>query len=105
MKTLLTSLSLVLLAMISTANAANAPVNIAHPVNGSSVANYFHASFDTTCPGGSYKVEWYLDNTLLGNSAFYDSEAVDFDFKAPTGWHTLTVVSSCGKDVVRFYVQ
>jgi|CXWL01.1.fsa_nt_gi membrane carboxypeptidase/penicillin-binding protein PbpC len=105
MKTLASGLALALLLLTNTVSAANAPVNIAHPVSGSVVTNYFHSSFTTTCPGGSYKVEWYLDNNLLGNSAFYDSEAVDFDFKAPTGWHVLTVVSSCGKDSVRFYVQ
>ncbi len=105
MKTLTSSLALALLLLTNTVNAANVPVNIAHPINGSVVNNYFHSSFTTTCAGGNYNVDWYLDNTILGSAAFYDSESVDFDFKAPSGWHVLTVVSTCGKDSVKFYVQ
>lgn len=105
MKKTALSAAFLLLVMASAVNAANAPVNIAHPINGSSITNYFHSSFTTTCSGGGYTVRWLIDNILVGNSAFYDSASIDFDFKAPTGWHTLQVISSCGQDIVKFYVQ
>lgn len=94
-----------LLSVTSAANAANAPVNIAYPINGASVTNYFYASFTTTCQGGSYSVAWYLDGMPTGSGTFYDTAGVHFAQKLPTGWHSLQVVSSCGQDAVRFYVQ
>ena len=92
-------------AVNTVASAANAPVNIAYPINGSNVSNYFHSSFTTTCGGGSYTVKWYLDGTLIGSGSFYDTAGVHFQHKLPTGWHSLQVVSSCGQDAVKFYVQ
>ena len=94
-----------LLSLSSAANAANAPVNIAYPVNGASVTNYFYSSFTTTCAGGAYSVTWYLDGVQAGNGTFYDTAGVHFAQKLPTGWHSLQVISSCGQDAVRFYVQ
>ncbi|MBI3230547.1 MAG: hypothetical protein HYZ45_10320 [Burkholderiales bacterium] len=94
-----------LFAVGNIASAANAPVNIAYPINGASVTNYFHSSFTTTCGGGSYTVKWYLDGTLIGSGSLYDTMGVHFQHKLPTGWHSLQVVSSCGQDAVKFYVQ
>jgi hypothetical protein len=94
-----------LFSLTSVANATNAPVNIAYPVNGSSVSNYFYSSFTTTCGGGSYSVTWYLDGILTGNATFYDTAGIHFAQKLGTGWHSLQVVSSCGQDAVKFYVQ
>lgn len=95
-----------LFAIAGTASAVvNAPVSIAYPISGSSVANYFKSSFTTTCPGGSNVVNWYLDSTLVGSGSYYDTASVEFLHKLPTGWHTLTVKASCGGDAVKFYVQ
>ncbi|WP_426110571.1 hypothetical protein [Massilia sp. PWRC2] len=102
--------SLLLLTMASlfslgtAANASNAAVNIAYPINGGTFTNYFSSSFTTTCPGGSYSVAWYLDGVLTGNASFYDTASVNFAQKLPTGWHSLQVISSCGQDTVKFYV-
>ncbi len=85
--------------------AANAPVNIAYPINNSTVKNYFHSYFTTTCAGGQYSVKWILDSTLIGTSTFYDVASVQFAHKLPTGWHSLQVISSCGQDAVKFYVS
>ena len=94
-----------LFSLTGAANAANAPVNIAYPVNGASVTNYFYSSFTTTCQGGAYSVAWYLDSTLVGSGSFYDTAGVHFAQKLQTGWHSLQVISSCGQDAVKFYVQ
>lgn len=94
-----------LLSSTVAANAANAPVNIAYPINGASVTNYFYSSFTTTCQGGLYTVAWYLDGNLVGNGTFYDTAGIHFAQKLPTGWHSLEVVSNCGQDAVKFYVQ
>jgi hypothetical protein len=101
---LLASLS-VLFVVTGTANAFNAPVNIASPVNGSTVSNYFYSSFTTTCPGGQYSVKWLLDSVPTGSATFYNTAGVHFAHKLPTGWHSLLVSSSCGQDQVKFYVQ
>ena len=71
----------------------------------SPVTNYFYSSFTTTCQGGAYSVAWYLDGTLVGKGSFYDTAGVHFAQKLPTGWHSLEVISSCGQDAVKFYVQ
>ena len=106
MKKLLVLIAAVgLFSATSAASAANAPVNIAYPINGATVTNYFYSSFTTTCQGGSYSVEWYLDGNLIGKGTFYDTAGVHFAQKLPTGWHTLKVVSNCGQDGVQFYVQ
>ena len=96
--------AIALFAMAGVAHSAGAPVNIASPINGSSVSNYFYSSFTTTCPGGQWNVAWYLDSTLVGSGTFYNTAGVHFAHKLPTGWHSLTVKSSCGYDVVKFYV-
>lgn len=91
--------------LAGSAQAANAPVNIAYPINGGSVNNYFHSYFTTTCSGGSYTVKWLVDGVLVGSSTFYDTASVQFANKLPTGWHVLQVFSSCGQDTVKFYVN
>jgi len=82
----------------------NAPVNIALPVNNTTINNYFTSSFTATCPGGMHTVSWYLDSTLVGSATFYNSTNMNFLHKLASGWHTLTVKSSCGSDKVTFYV-
>jgi hypothetical protein len=104
-KTLLLIAMAGLFSMTTAANATNAPVNIAYPINGASVTNYFYSSFTTTCPGGSYSVAWYLDGVLTGSGSFYDTAGIHFAQKLPTGWHSLQVISNCGQDAVKFYVQ
>lgn len=104
-KTLLLISMLASLSVGGIASAANAPVNIAYPIHNSTVKNYFHSNFTTTCGGGMYTVKWYLDGTLVGNSTFYDVASVQFAHKLPAGWHSLLVVSSCGQDTVKFLVQ
>lgn len=93
-----------LFAMAGVAHSAGVSVNIASPISGSSVSNYFYSSFTTTCPGGQYSVTWYLDSTLVGSGTFYNTAGVHFAHKLPTGGHSLTVKSSCGYDVVKFNV-
>jgi len=106
MKKFIVSISMLAsLSVGSIASAANAPVNIAYPIHNSTVKNYFHSNFTTTCSGGMYSVKWYLDGTLIGNGSFYDVASVQFAQKLPAGWHTLLVVSSCGQDTVKFLVQ
>jgi len=85
--------------------AANAPVNIAYPINSGTVTNYFHSYFTTTCSGGSYTVKWLLDGVLIGSGKFYDTASIQFAYKLPTGWHSLQVISDCGSDAVKFYVN
>jgi hypothetical protein len=104
-KTKLLASLIVLFVVAGTANAFNAPVNIASPVNGSTVTNYFYSSFTTTCPGGQHSVKWMLDGVSTGSASFYNTAGVHFAHKLPTGWHTLFVSSTCGQDQVRFYVQ
>ncbi len=89
----------------TTAFAANAPVNIAYPINSGSVTNYFHSYFTTTCAGGAYTVKWSLDGVPIGSGRFYDTASIQFAYKLPTGWHVLQVVSDCGQDAVKFYVN
>ena len=98
------ALSLAICLLTANAGAANAPVNIAYPVNASSVHNYFHSYFTTTCPGGANSVKWLLDGNLIGSSTFYDVASVQFAHKLPNGWHSLQVISSCGQDTVKFFV-
>jgi hypothetical protein len=51
-----------------------------------------------------HTVSWYLDSTLVGSATFYNSTNMNFLHKLASGWHTLTVKSSCGSDKVTFYV-
>ena len=84
--------------------AAGAPVNIAYPINGISVTNYFTSSFTTTCPGGQNAVKWYIDGVGIGSTTFYDTANIQFLHKQLKGWHELRVVASCGTDAVKFFV-
>lgn len=92
--------------LASTASfAANAPVNIVYPIDGNSYSNYFSLSFSTTCPGGAYGVKWGIDSTTLGSGSFYDQQSTQFSHKQPSGWHSFWVKSSCGYEIVKFYVN
>jgi len=84
----------------------NPPVSIAYPISGSSNNNYFKVSFTVTCPGGMNKVEWAFDTTnTVGRATFYDNFNTQFLHKLPTGWHTIDVVSSCGQEHMKFFVN
>jgi hypothetical protein len=102
-KSLVCGLSL--LTAVGSAQALNSPVNIVYPIDGNSYNNYVTASFSTTCPGGTYSVKWGVDSATLGNGTFYDQLSQQFAYKLPTGWHSLWVKSSCGYEVVKFYVN
>ncbi|MEM1206835.1 MAG: hypothetical protein AAGN66_26610 [Acidobacteriota bacterium] len=82
----------------------NAPVNIVYPISLQSYENYFEVSFSTTCPGGQWTAEWFLDGTLLGQGTYYDQLSAQFSHKATSGWHVFQVDTSCGSDAVRFFV-
>ena len=79
-------------------------VNIAYPVDGSTVTNYFTSSFSTTCPGGGNKVEWGFDGSTEGNATFYDQFSAQFAHKLSSGTHVFWVKSSCGENRVKFEV-
>ena len=89
------------------ANAANAPVNIAFPLNGYTVPNDFYSSFTVTCPAGQNWVLWFFDGAQIGKAAFYDTAGIHFAYKLPSGAnHSLRVTTSCGGgDGVVFKVQ
>lgn len=97
------------LATVDTAFAVQAaPVNIAYPLNGSTVANNFHTSFSVNCPANTQsKVSWFLDGAQVGSALFYDTESVSFAYKLSSGTtHSLKVATSCGgSDGVVFKVQ
>lgn len=80
-------------------------VNIAYPVNGGAVKNYFTSVFSVTCPGGAHKVEWGFDGTTVGNSTFYDQFSAQFAHKLPVGGHVFWVRASCGENKVQFKVS
>lgn len=96
-----------LLAAGGTAHAFNTPVNIAAPVNNSTVANNFYSSFTVNCPPGQNAVKWYLDGSPVGTASFYDTAGIHFAYSLGSGTsHSLKVVTSCGgSDGVRFKVQ
>jgi len=85
--------------------AANAPVNIVYPIDGNSYSNYFNLSFSTTCPGGAYSVKWGIDSSTLGSGSFYDQQSTQLAYKQSSGWHSFWVKTSCGYDIVKFYVN
>jgi hypothetical protein len=91
---------------IDYAQAAGAPVNIAYPLNGSTVTNNFYSSFTVNCRAGvPSKAIWYLDGAMVGYTYFYDTAGVHFAYKLPSGGHTLKVTTSCGgSDGVAFKV-
>lgn len=101
-------LATILVGVCSIAGAAfavvNAPVNIAYPIAGASVKNYFTVSFSTTCPGGQNSVKWGFDGAGIGSSTFYDNFNSQFLHKLPVGTHTFDVWSSCGQERVVFNV-
>ena len=97
MKKLALLAALTALFAAGTANAANAPVNIASPINGSIVANDFYSSFTVTCPGGQNWVQWFFDGAQIGKAAFYDTAGVHFAYRLASGaTHSLRVTTSCG---------
>ncbi len=83
----------------------NADVNIAYPIAYSANDNYVKFAFSTTCPGGQNTVKWAIDGNGIGYGEFYDNFNAQFLQKAGTGWHTFEVYSSCGQDIVKFYVN
>ncbi|KAJ3126350.1 hypothetical protein HK098_007614 [Nowakowskiella sp. JEL0407] len=82
----------------------NAPVNIAFPLSGGTVTNYFDTSFTVTCPGGANYVKYGFDGSSIGYSEFYDTIGVHFHYKLPAGWHVLYVSTSCGDEKMKFQV-
>ena len=106
---LLAALAATLLAAAGTADAANAPVNIAFPLIGASLNHldpvYF--SFTTTCPIGTAPsfVKWAVSSsTAAGNTTFCGTAGVHFAYMLPPGIYTFTASSSCGVDTVQFKV-
>ena len=95
---------------------AQAPVNIVYPINGGTYpitgpapgplnSAYFTSSFGTTCPGGSYTVQWGFDGgPAVGSATFYDQASVQFVHKLPGGSHIFWVNSSCGASSVKFQI-
>jgi len=96
--------AIALVSVVSTASAANAPVNIVYPIDGNAYNNYFTSSFGATCGGGQYSAVWGFDSTTVGNGTYYDQISVQFSHKLPSGTHTFWVKTSCGYDVVKFKV-
>jgi hypothetical protein len=106
------------IAVLALAGAAHAqaPVNIVYPISGGIYpitgpapgplsSAYFTSSFSTTCPGGSYTVQWGFDaGPAVGTASFYDQASVQFESKLPGGNHTFWVTSSCGSSQVRFRI-
>lgn len=83
-----------------------APVNIAYPLNGSTVANNFFSSFSVNCPGRG-SVSWFFDGAQVGKSFYYETTSIQFAYRLASGAaHTLKVLTSCGgTDAVTFKVQ
>ena len=93
----------------------NAPVNIVYPINGGTypISNpapvnpnsaYLTFSFSVTKGGGSYRVEWGIDNQTLGNANYYDMYSAQFVFKVAGGKHEFWVRGDSGSDSVTFTV-
>jgi len=91
----------------------NAPVNIVYPINGGSypISNpsnpqlnsaYLTFSFSVTKGGGSYRVEWGIDNQTLGTANYYDMFSAQFVWKLPGGKHEFWVKGDSGSDSVTF---
>lgn len=83
-----------------------APVNIAYPLNGSTVTNNFFSSFSVNCPGRG-SVSWFFDGAQVGKSFFYDTTSIQFAYRLAGGAsHSLKIATSCGgTDGVVFKVQ
>jgi hypothetical protein len=100
------ALSLFVLALVvSSAVAANAPVNIVYPIHRGVYNDYVTFEFSTTCPGGPNSVKWAIDGNGIGSGEFYDTFNAQFQHKLGTGWHSFEVHSSCGTDGVKFFVN
>lgn len=93
----------------------NAPVNIVYPINGGSYpisdpntpnlnSAYLTFSFSVTKSGGSYDVEWGVDNQTLGKATYYDMFSAQFVWKLPGGRHEFWVKGDSGSDSVTFNV-
>lgn len=105
--TLLASLLGLLAAVDSAYAVVAAPVNIAYPLNGSTVANNVYTSFTVNCPAGQQSVAWYFDGTQIGKAWFSETAGIHFAYRlAPGATHSLKVLTSCGgSDGVVFKVQ
>lgn len=95
--------------------AAQEPVNIVYPIDGSTVpitgpnpgslnSAYFTVSFGATCGGGPFDVEWGFDGSVLNSAKAYDQISVQQVWKLSGGKHILYVKADCGEQKVRFAV-
>lgn len=92
----------------------NAPVNIVYPIQGGNFPQidpntplqsaYLTFSFSVTKGGGSYSVEWGVDNQTLGKANYYDMFSAQFVWKLPGGKHEFWVKGDSGSDSVTFTV-
>ena len=93
----------------------NAPVNIVYPIHGDTYPKvdprsprlnsaYLSFSFSVTKNGGSYDVEWGVDNLSLGKATYYDHFSAQFVWKLPGGKHQFWVKGDSGSDSVTFVV-
>ena len=92
----------------------NAPVNIVYPIQGGTFPKtdpagnvqsaYVTFSFSVTKGGGSYDVEWGVDNQTLGQAKYYDMYSAQFVWKLPGGKHEFWVRGDSGSDSVSFMV-
>ena len=92
----------------------NAPVNIVYPIQGgtfpktdpSSNLNsaYVTFSFSVTKGGGSYDVQWGVNNQTLGEATYYDMYSAQFVWKLPEGKHKFWVRGDSGSDSVTFTI-
>lgn len=93
----------------------NAPVNIVYPIQGGTYpisdpmgaklqSAYLTFSFSVTKGGGSYSVEWGVDNQTLGNAKYYDMYSAQFVWKLPGGKHEFWVKGDSGSDSVTFTI-
>ena len=93
----------------------NAPVNIVYPIHGGTYpisdppgvnlqSAYLTFSFSVTKGGGSYKVEWGVDNQTLGSAEYYDMFSAQFVWKLPGGQHEFWVKGDSGSDSVKFTI-
>lgn len=92
----------------------NAPVNIVYPIQNESFPKTDSQStpnsanvafnFSVTKSGGSYNVEWGVDNQTLGQATYYDMFSTQFIWKLPSGKHEFWVRGDSGSDSVTFNV-
>lgn len=92
----------------------NAPVNIVSPIQGDSFPKvdprpnhnsaYVTFSFSVTKTGGSYDVQWGVDNQTLGNASYYDMFSAQVSWKLSGGKHEFWVKGDSGSDSVVFTV-